>query len=109
MADNFFFHATAPWLSADSAPDIRESWDAEPQALRDMCLSCTRAECVNCIAGGVSARRGRPTAIKDMRALAEALELKQATADICRAFAISPRTLCYYKKKINQLTEEMKK
>lgn len=85
--------AVLPWNSPDAQTRNRfASYDS--QDLIDMCLSCQRSKCCNCIENA-NARDscGRPRKEVDLDKLRELLNLHRRSPEICAALNISNRTL----------------
>lgn len=76
--------AVLPWNSLDgqSAAEIATH---DRQSQIECCLCCPREECVDCVAGGRTSRRGRPPLMKEteLNRLRELLERKTRSEEIC--------------------------
>lgn len=96
MAD-IMITAILPWYSPDAATEFRVA-TYDSQDLIDMCLSCHRSKCSNCIGSSPeSACRSKQATLAELK---ELLDLHKRSPEICAALKISARTLTRYKNEL---------
>lgn len=92
--------ARLPWLSADAEIEPEYMYSTDPQELIDQCCNCTKAYCVNCIAGYNTEALGRPPK-GDANSFAELIRCGLSMSQVCKALGIGKSTFYRYKSELN--------
>lgn len=90
-------NAVLPWNSVDSA-ELPEPETYDTQADIDACCFCHRSECVNCLGGGKSTRRGGSEKKFDKDKFLELIRSNKNLKEVCAESGMSRTTYFRYKK-----------
>lgn len=90
--------ARLPWLSPDAEPEY--TYTVDPQELIEQCCHCSKAVCVNCIAGEKQERKGGSQKKADITTFADLFRRGLTMQQVCDSLGIGKRTFYNYR---NQL------
>lgn len=90
--------ARLPWLSPDAEPEY--TYTVDPQELIEQCCHCSKAVCVNCIAGEKQERKGGSQKKADLSVFTQLVRDGFSAKQVCMTLGIGKRTFYNYR---NQL------
>lgn len=90
--------ARLPWNSLDAEPEY--VFVTDPPELIEKCCHCSKAVCVNCIAGGKRERKGGSQKKADLSVFTQLVRDGFSAKQVCMTLGIGKQTFYNYK---NQL------
>ena len=91
--------ARLPWLSPDAEPEYL--YTVDPPELIEKCCCCSKATCVNCIAGGKHEHSGGSQKKADLSVFAQLIRDGLSVKQVCTALGIGKQTFYNYKNQLN--------